>query len=134
VAIPLPLFEWMCYTPFMKKSAATPRQVQEPFVKRMATIVFDANIVCGRNTKPVISPVNLCLSDKDLGVFNSLSDSFFRDGVPIVSKSAKDIASIMPMAVFMDALPRLAKARAISVTFWEHFASAPKLWRKVKTF
>ena len=34
----------------------------------------------------------------------------------------------------MEALPRLLKAKAISVTFWEHFASAPKLWRKVQTF
>ena len=110
------------------------RQVQKPFVKRMATIVFDANVVHRRNAKPVIAPVKFCLSDEDLGVYTSLSNSFFRDGVPIVSKSAEDIAGIMPMTVFMDALPRLTKARAISVTFWEHFASAPNLWRKVKNF
>jgi len=100
----------------------------------MATIVFETNVVHRGNIKPAIDPASFCLSDEDLGVYKNLSNSFFRDGSPIVSKSAKDISSIMPIVVFMDALPRLAKARAITVTFWEHFASAPQLWRKVKNF
>jgi hypothetical protein len=40
----------------------------------------------------------------------------------------------MPPDVFMEALPRLVRARAIGVTFWEHCASTPKFWRKVKNF
>ena len=118
----------------MKQTEAKTNQVQVPFVKRMATIVFEANVQHKGNTKSTISPADFCLSDGDLCVYTNLFESFFRAGEPIVSKSAQDIASIMPPAVFMEALPRLVKARAITVSFWEHRASAPKLWRKVKNF
>jgi len=118
----------------MKQAVAILSPVQAPFVKRMATIVFESNVPHKGNTKATISVEDFGLSEEDLGVYTSLSKRFFRVGEPIVSKSAQDIASVMPPDRFMDALPRLVKARALSVTFWEHRASAPKLWRKVKTF
>jgi hypothetical protein len=118
----------------MKQPAAKTGEAQVPFIKRMATIVFETNVPHKGNTKATINVANFCLSEGDLSVYTSLFDSFCRDGSPIVSKSAQDIASIMPPAVFMEALPRLIRARAIGVTFWEHCVSTPKLWRKVNTF
>jgi hypothetical protein len=100
----------------------------------MATIIFEANVPHAGNTKTTVNLADFRLSKEDLGVYNSLSKNFFRVGEPIVSKSAQDIANIMLPDVFMEALPRLVKSGAISVTFWEHRASTPKLWRKVKTF
>jgi hypothetical protein len=124
----------MCYDSAMKHSVEKISPAQAPFIKRMATIVFEANTPHKGNTKATISIADFNLSAGDLGVYTNLFESFFRIGEPIVSKSAQDIAGIMPPAVFMEALPRLLKARALSVTFWEHRASAPKLWRKVKNF
>jgi len=108
-------------------------QVNVPFVKRMATIVFEATIPHKR-TKAAVDIADFCLSAGDLGVYTSLLDGFFRVGTPIVSKSAQDVEGIMPAAMFMEALPRLEKANALRVTFWEHAASTPKHWRKVKSF
>ena len=105
-----------------------------PFVKRMATIVFEANVRPKGNVKGSVNVADFHLSDQDLGVYAKLSERFFCAGESIVSKSVHDIASIMPPTVFMEALPRLVKARALSVTFWEHAASTPKFWRKVKSF
>jgi hypothetical protein len=118
----------------MKEPAAKTSEAQVPFAKRMATIVFETNVPHKGNTKATINIANFCLSEGDLGIYTNLFDSFCREGAPIVSKSAQDIASIMPPDVFMEALPRLIRARAIGVTFWEHSASMPKLWRKVKSF
>ena len=106
----------------------------EPFIKRMATIVFETNVRPKGNIKGSINVAEFRLSDEDRTVYTKLSESFSVGGESIVSKSAQDIASIMPTTVFMDALPRLVKARALSVTFWEHAASTPKFWRKVKSF
>ena len=122
---------WMCYTVAMKKVDAD--RVKVPFVKRMATIVFEANVPHKGSKVPIgIADFRLC--EGDMGIYDSLLKAFFRAGEPIVSKSAQDVADIMPQATFMEALPRLVKAGSISVTFWEHHASAPKFWRKVKSF
>ena len=118
----------------MKQPTAKTSQEQAPFIKRMATIVFETNVPHKGTNKAKINIADFCLSEGDLGVYTNLFNSFFRDGAPIVSKSAQDIANIMPPDVFMEALPRLVRARAIDVTFWEHCASNPKLWRKVKNF
>jgi hypothetical protein len=124
----------LCYTAAMKESIAKTRTAAAAFIKRKATIVFETNTPHKGNTKTIISVADLNLTKDDLGIYTRLFDSFFREGEPIVSKSAKEIASVMSPAVFMEALPRLVKAGALSVTFWEHRASAPNLWRKVKTF
>ena len=118
----------------MKQATAQKTPAQEPFVKRMATIVFEANVRPKGNVKGTINIEDFHLSDDDRKVYIKLSDKFFCAGESIVSKSAQDIANVMPTTVFMDALPRLVKARALSVTFWEHAASTPKFWRKVKSF
>jgi len=107
---------------------------KEPFIKRMATIVFETNVRQKGNVKATISVDDFVLSAQDLDTYTKLSDHFLQAGAPIVSKSAQDIARIMPPEVFMDALPRLIKARALTVTFWEHAAASPKFWRKVKSF
>ena len=117
----------------MKEIAAKARRVTIPFVKRKATIVFEANTPHKGSTKAALSVSDFHLSKDDLGVYSSLFDHFCLVGKPIVSMSAKEIASIMPPAVFMEALPRLIKAGILSVTFWEHRASSPNLWRKVKS-
>ena len=118
----------------MKQTDAKTTSARLPFAKRMATIIFEANVPHAGNTKTTINLADFRLSKEDLSVYANLSKSFFRVGEPIVSKSAQDIASIMPPDVFMEALPRLVRAGAISVSFWEHRASTPKLWRKVKTY
>jgi len=118
----------------MKESTGKADPAQAPFVKRMATIVFETNVRNKGTVKASINVADFCLSEGDLGVYTSLSRNFFREGEPIVSKSAQDIANIMPPAVFMEALPRLIRARALGVTFWEHCASTPKFWRKVHNF
>ena len=119
----------------MKQPVATKRKPdQTPFARRMATIVFEANVQHKGNVKATIGVAAFMLSAADLDTYTKLSEHFLQAGEPIVSKSAKDIANIMPPDVFMDALPRLTKARAITVTFWEHSASTPKFWRKVKSF
>ncbi len=119
----------------MKESTAKTRTAAAAaFIKRKATIVFETNTPHKGNTKAIISVADLNLTKDDLGIYTRLFDSFFREGAPIVSKSAKEIESVMSPAVFMEALPRLVKAGALSVTFWEHRASAPNLWRKVKAF
>ena len=105
-----------------------------PFVKRMATIIFEAKVPHKGSPIDDSTPADFCLSAGDQRVYTSLLKGLFREGEPIVSKSAQDIAGIMPVAVFMEALPRLAKANVISVKFWEHAASAPKHWRKVNSF
>ena len=115
----------------MKK--ADSGRVQVPFVKRMATIVFEANIP-RKGTKDQVDISDFRLCEGDVGIYASLLKAFFRVGEPIVSKSARDVTDIMPQAMFMEALPRLVKAGAISVAFWEHAPSAPKFWRKVKGF
>ena len=125
---------WLCYTEKMKETTAKLAPATAPFVKRMATIVFEANVRPKGNVKGSINVAEFNLSDADRGVYAKLSDRFLCAGEAIVSKSAQDIANIMPPAVFLDALPRLVKARALSVTFWEHAASTPKFWRKVKSF
>ncbi len=119
----------------MKASVATKRKpAQAPFIKRMATIVFEANVPQKGNTKTVIGVADFALSPADKDTYTKLSKHFLLAGEPIVSKSAQDVASIMPPEVFMEALPRLVKARAITVSFWEHAAASPKFWRKVKSF
>ena len=118
----------------MKEQAATQTPAREPFVKRMATIVFESSVPHKGNTKVAPSIADCNLSAADLGVYTSLFESFGRAGGAIVSKSSQDIANIMPPATFMEALPRLVKARAVTVTFWEHSAATPKFWRKVKSF
>jgi len=118
----------------MKQSTAKTTPEPTPFFKRMATIVFEANVRPKGNVKSTINVADFHLSDEDRGVYVKLSECFSCAGESIVSKSAQDIASIMPPTVFMEALPRLVKARALSVTFWEHAASTPKFWRKVKSF
>ena len=118
----------------MKESLVKTVQGREPFVKIMATIVFETNVRHKGRTKAAINIPAFGLSEEDLCVYTSLFASYFREGEPIVSKSAQDISGLMPPAVFMEALPRLVRARAIGVTFWEHSASAPKVWRKVKSF
>ena len=129
------MFQKVCYTAKMKTlTAAKMTPAAEPFVKRMATIVFEANVRPKGNVKGSINVEDFRLSEADRSVYDKLSKRFFCAGESIVSKSAQDIAGIMPPAVFMDALPRLMKARALSVTFWEHAASTPKFWRKVKSF
>jgi len=124
----------MCYHERMKQQTAKTSPEQVPFIKRMATIVFESNVRPRGNVKGTINIEEFHLSDEDRGVYAKLSERFFRAGEAIVSKSAQDIAGVIPPAVFMDALPRLVKARALSVTFWEHAASTPKFWRKVKSF
>lgn len=118
----------------MKQLTAKTNPVQAPFVKRMATIVFETNVRPKGNVKGAINVAEFRLSEEDRGVYTKLSECFTCAGEAIVSKSAQDIASIMPPTVFLEALPRLVKARALSVTFWEHAASTPKFWRKVKSF
>lgn len=118
----------------MNESTVKAKPVAAPFVKRMATIVFETNVRHKGTTKASINVADFCLSEGDLDVYTNLSKNFFREGEPIVSKSAQDIARIMPPDVFMEALPRLVRARALGVTFWEHRASTPKFWRKVKNF
>jgi len=119
----------------MKRQVATKKKpAQAPFAKRMATIVFEANIQPKGNAKPMVGVSELALSAADLDTYTKLSLHFLLAGGSIVSKSAQDIADIMPPEVFMEALPRLTKAGAITVTFWEHAASTPKFWRKVKSF
>ena len=100
----------------------------------MATIVFENNVRPKGNVKGTINVEDFNLSDKDRDIYSRLSKNFLSAGEAIVSKSAQDIARVMSPAVFMDAMPRLVKARAISVTFWEHTAATPKFWRKVKGF
>jgi len=118
----------------MKQATARKTPAQNSFIKRMATIVFEANVRPKGNVKGTINIADFHLSDTDLKVYTKLSEKFFCGGESIVSKSAQDIEKLMPTTVFMDALPRLVKARALSVTFWEHAASTPKFWRKVKSF
>ena len=100
----------------------------------MATIVFESSVPHKGNPKAVPDVADFHLSAADLGVYTNLFESFGRTGGAIVSKSSQDIASVMPPATFMEALPRLVKAGAVSVTFWEHSAASPKFWRKVKSF
>ena len=119
----------------MKQPVAKKQKpVAATFSKRMATIVFEANVPQKGNPKAVIGIADFALSPADLDTYTKLSRHFLQDGAPIVSKSAQDIANIMPPEVFMEALPRLTKARALTVTFWEHAAASPKFWRKVKSF
>ncbi len=119
----------------MKQLAKTKQSpAKEPFIKRMATIVFETNVRQKGNVKATICAESFALSATDLQTYTTLSDHFLQAGAPIVSKSAQDIAKIMPPEVFMEALPRLTKARAITVTFWEHTAAAPKFWRRVASF
>ena len=118
----------------MKSPVATKQKLSPvPFAKRMATIVFEASSpkVKGRATE---SGAVLALSVKDRATYTKLSKHFLPADETFVSKSEADVAKIMPLAVFMDALPRLAKARAITVTLWEHTAASPKFWRSVKSF
>jgi len=117
----------------MKQTAAKTRLATPPFIKRKATIVFEANTPHKGSTKTVLSVADFNLSKDDLGVYSRLFEHFCLVGKPIVSMSAKEIASIMSPAVFMEALPRLIKAGILSVTFWEHRVSSPNLWRKVKS-
>jgi len=109
------------------------RRATSPFIKRKATIVFEANTPHKGSAKAVVPLADFNLSKSDLGVYSSLFEHFCLVGKPIVSMSAQEIASIMPQAVFMEALPRLVKAGILSVTFWEHRVSSPNLWRKVKS-
>ena len=118
----------------MKQFTAKTNPAPAPFVKRMATIVFETNVRPKGNVKGAINVADFHLSDEDRSVYAKLSERFSCAGEAIVSKSAEDIAGIMPPTVFLEALPRLVKARALSVTFWEHAASTPKFWRKVKSF
>ncbi len=118
----------------MKQALAKTASDQVPFSKRMATIVFETNVPHKGGTKASINVAGFSLSAGDLGIYTRLFDHFFRDGEPIVSKSAQDIAAIMPPDEFVSAVPRLIRARALSVTFWEHRVSAPKLWRRVDGF
>ena len=117
------------------KSPVTTKRTKSPapFAKRMATIVFEASIAKSRSKAPN-SVVSLGLSVKDKATYTKLSRHFLPTDEMFASKSEADIAAIMPVAEFMDALPRLAKARAITVTFWEHTAASPKFWRSVKSF
>jgi hypothetical protein len=114
-----------------KKKKKKPSRV--PFAKRMATIVFEASVPKHKG-KPAKSKPDFALSAADMATYNKLFKNFLLPGETFVSKSERDITDIMPLDVFMNALPRLAKARAITVTFWEHAAATPKLWRKVKSF
>ena len=100
----------------------------------MATIVFEANVRPKGNVKGSINVEDFPFTAEDRKVYAKLSGQFLREGAPIVSKSEEEIAQVVPTAVFMDALPRLAIARALCVTFWVHAASTPKFWRKVKSF
>ena len=118
----------------MQQPAARRAPAQAPFVKRMATIVFEGNVPHKGSAKAPSSIAALNLSDADQGVYTRLCEGFCGPGEAIVSKSSKDIARIMSPAKFLEALPRLVKARAVTITFWEHSASAPKFWRKVKSF
>lgn len=118
----------------MKDVLAKTEADSAPFNKRMATIVFETNVPHKGNAKASINVAGFSLSAGDLGVYTRLFNHFFRDGEPIVSKSAQEIAAIMPPDEFVAAVPRLVRARALSVTFWEHRASAPKLWRRVDGF
>ena len=111
-----------------------PRTAREPFIKRMATIVFESSVPHKGNAKSPPAIADFHLSAADQSLYTSLFESFCPAGGAIVSKSSQDIANIMPPATFMEALPRLVKARAVSVTFWEHSAATPKFWRKVKSF
>jgi hypothetical protein len=104
-----------------------------PFAKRMATIVFEASIP-KRNGRTTSSGPDLALSVKDRATYTKLAKHFLPEGETFVSKSEADIVKIMPLDVFMEALPRLAKARALTVTFWEHSAATPKFWRKAESF
>ena len=117
----------------MKSPVAKKKKSPVPFAKRMATIVFEASILKGKS-EATKSKAVLSLSVKDRATYAKLSKHFLTGDETFVSKSEADIAKIMPLAVFMDALPRLAKARAITVTFWEHTAASPKFWRGVKSF
>ena len=117
----------------MKSPVATKKKSPVPFAKRMATIVFEASIPKGKSGATKSGAV-LALSVKDRAAYAKLSKHFLPADETFVSKSEADIAKIMPLAVFMDALPRLAKARAITVTFWEHTAASPKFWRSAKSF
>lgn len=123
----------LCYAVPMKKTAVKTRQAAAPFIKRKATIVFEANTPHKGSAKAVACVADFNLSKDDLGIYTSLFDHFCRVGKPIVSMSAQEIANIMPPAVFMEALPRLEKAGILSVSFWEHRAASPNLWRKVKS-
>lgn len=126
----------------MKHACTGLADVQSPFVNRMVTIIFEPNIPHKGTVKPkakikdqpTINITNFHLSAGDLEVYTRLFKGFFRIGFPMVTKTEADIAKIVPPAVFMEALPRLEKAKAVSATFWEHCASAPDLWREVKSF
>ena len=116
-----------------KKKKKKKKKSPVPFAKRMATIVFEASIAKGKGSATNSRAV-LALSVKDRATYKKLSKHFLPADATFASKSEADIAKIIPLDVFMDALPRLAKAKAITVTFWEHTAAAPKFWRSVKSF
>ena len=118
----------------MKRQDSKAGRAHVPFVKRMATIVFEANVPHKGSTKADLGLADFRLCEGDAGIYASLLKAFFLVGEPIVSRSARDVEAIMPTDTFMEALPRLVKAGAISIAFWEHNASAPKFWRKVQGF
>ena len=125
----------MWYHHAMKRSTPSKaRRTQALFVKRMAKIVFETNVRQKGNAKASINVADFCLSADDHGVYTQLVANFFREGESVISKSAAEIAEVIPPAVFQDALPRLVKAGALSVSFWEHRASSPNLWRRVPNF
>jgi hypothetical protein len=118
----------------MKLPAAKRASSPAPFVKRVATIVFEGHVPHKGHAKAAPGIADYHLSAADEGVYTRLCEGFCAPGEAIVTKSSREIARIMPPATFLEALPRLLKARALTVTFWEHTAATPKFWRKVKSF